>query len=85
MNDEKKSNKKRKDSRVECEYFEDIEITDPLTGKKNTQRVKITRYKTVGSTKDLTAKAVAEEIEEDQFNFSWENLENNEGDETLGD
>ena len=45
----KKPRKKRKDPRIELEYFEEIEVTDPKTGEITTQKVKITRYKAVGS------------------------------------
>ncbi len=44
-----KPKKKRKDPRIEEEYFENIEVTDPKTGKITTQKVKVTRYKAVGS------------------------------------
>lgn len=54
--------KTKKDSRIESEYFEDVEITDPVTGKKIIQRVKIVRYKTV---KNESAKGVLEEDAED--------------------
>ena len=37
-----------KDRRIEKEYFEEIEVTDP-NGKLIKQTVKITRYKAVGS------------------------------------
>ena len=30
---------------VESETYEDIEVVDPNTGKRTTQRVKVTRYK----------------------------------------
>lgn len=45
---------------VEREYFEEIEITDPLSGKKFIQKVKITRYKTLSVDK----KSITEELEE---------------------
>jgi len=47
----KKPRKKRKDPRILEEVFEDVEITDPNTGKKTIQKVKITRYKPVGEKK----------------------------------
>ena len=34
-----------KKPKIEKEYWEEVEITDPNTGKKIKQRVKITRYK----------------------------------------
>lgn len=72
MNDEVKPRKKRKDPRIECEYFEDMEITDPKTGQKTIQKVKITRYKAAGGPKEFGNKGVAEEIEEEQFDFNWD-------------
>ena len=58
-----KTKKKRKDPRVECEYEEEVELTDPETGKKFKQKVKITRYKAVGK-KPVGNKGIAEELEE---------------------
>lgn len=40
--------KKRKDFRVASESFENVELTDPVTGKKAIHNVKITRYKPIG-------------------------------------
>lgn len=40
--------RKRKDPRIECEYYEEIEITNPKTGKVIKQKVKVTRYKPAG-------------------------------------
>lgn len=57
-----KEKKIKKDPRIESEYFEDVEITDPVTGKKIIQRVKVVRYKTV---KNESAKGVLEEDAED--------------------
>lgn len=45
---EKKQRKKRKDPRVETEFYEEVEITDPVTGKKIVQKVLVTRYKPIG-------------------------------------
>jgi hypothetical protein len=42
-----KKPKKRKDPRVESQQFEEIEITDPVTGKKSIQKVLVTRYKPI--------------------------------------
>ena len=40
---------KKKKSRieVESEYWEEIELTDPVTGEKTTQRVKVQRIKAI--------------------------------------
>lgn len=46
---------------VEKESFEEIELTDPITGKKFLQKVKITRYKSPM----LDKKSIIEELEED--------------------
>ena len=60
----KKPRKKRKDNRIEKEYFEEIELTDP-NGKKIVQNVKITRYRAVGSA-PIGNKGIPEvELEED--------------------
>jgi hypothetical protein len=64
MSDEKKKRSKRKDPRIECEYFEDIEVVNPKTGEKTIQKVKVTRYKAAGGPKELGNKGVSEEIEE---------------------
>ena len=58
----KVSKKPRKDPRVESEWFEEVEITDPKTGKKQIHRVKITRYKPV---KDDRSKGIFEEEADD--------------------
>jgi hypothetical protein len=52
----------RKDPRIESEWLEDVEITDPKTGKKQIHRVKVTRYKPA---KDDRAKGIFEEEAED--------------------
>lgn len=57
-----KEKKERKDPRIECEYFEDVEVIDPATGKKIIQRIKVVRYKTV---KNESSKGVLEEEVED--------------------
>lgn len=58
----KKPRKKRKDNRIEKEYFEEVEIIDPQ-GNKIVQKVKITRYKTIGD-KPVGNKGIpSEEIE----------------------
>lgn len=61
MTEEKKPRKKRKDPRIEREYFDDIEITNPVTGEKSIQKVKITRYKAVGAPKEIEKKGIVEE------------------------
>lgn len=58
----KKTRKKRKDKRIEKEYFEEIELTDPITGEKAIHRVKITRYKAI-SEKPVGNKGLIEEEE----------------------
>lgn len=55
-----KPKKKRKDRRVEREYYDLIEVTDPVTGKIIKQKVKITKYKTK-SDKPKYKPAVTEE------------------------
>lgn len=54
-----KPKKKRKDRRVEKEYFDWIEVKDPTTGNVIRQKVKITKYKTRGAR--FTKPAVQEE------------------------
>jgi len=71
-----KAEKVRKDSRIELEYFEDMEITNPKTGEKTIQKVKVTRYKSMEE-KIVGNKGVAEELElevevEGDFEFSWD-------------
>lgn len=61
--EKKKPRKKRKDPRIEEEYFEEVELTDPATGKLVKHKVKITRYKAVGE-RPVGKKGVVEEIEE---------------------
>lgn len=58
----KKPRKKRKDPRVLEEFFEDVEITDPDTGKKSMQKVKVVRYKLIGE-KKVGQKGLQEELE----------------------
>ena len=57
--------KKRKDARIEAEYFDKIEITDPITGKKSTHKVKITRYKSAVK-KQIGQKGISEELEDSE-------------------
>lgn len=70
-----KKRKKRKDLRIEHEYWEEIETTCPKTGKLIKQKVKVTRYKAVGE-KPVGNKGVTEELEE-EIDLSWD-LEENE-------
>jgi hypothetical protein len=51
----------KKNENIEDEYWEVIELTDPITNKKFTQKVKITKYKTP----NVRGKGVAEELEDD--------------------
>lgn len=62
----KKPRKKRKDPRIENEFFEEVELTDPATGIKTKQKVKIVRYKTVG-VKKVGNKGLSEEVELDNL------------------
>lgn len=43
-----KKKSKKKDDRIEVEYFEEIEYTCSKTGEKKIKQVKVTRYKAVG-------------------------------------
>jgi hypothetical protein len=54
--------KKKKDKRVEKEYWEEIELTDPNTGKKIKQRIKVIKYKTVSTYKPIGNKGIVEEL-----------------------
>lgn len=81
MTEEKKPRKKRKDPRIEEEYFEEIEVTCPATGKLIKQKVKITRYKAVGE-KKVGNKGVVEEIEDDiDIDYKWDLTEIEESDD----
>lgn len=42
-----------KKPKIESEYWEDIEVTDPATGKIIQQRVKVTRYKSGPQCEDI--------------------------------
>jgi hypothetical protein len=53
--------KPQKNDNIESEYWEEITLTDPTTGKTFSQKVKITRYKTPNS----RGKGVFEELEDD--------------------
>ena len=54
--------KKRKDPRIEEEYYEEVEVTDPVTGEKITTKVKITRYKSAGGPKKVGNKGLEDEL-----------------------
>jgi len=45
---EQQPKKKRKDRRVEREYYDFIQVKDPISGQLIKQKVKITKYKTKG-------------------------------------
>lgn len=65
----------KKNDDIEKEYFEDVILTDPITGKTFTQKVKIVRYKTAAA----LMKSVLDEIEEDSQGVVPEvDLENDE-------
>lgn len=51
----------KKTDDIEKEYFEEVELTDPITGKRFKQKVKIIRYKTQNADK----KSVLDELEDD--------------------
>lgn len=58
-----KPKKKRKDRRVEREYYDFIEVTDPTTGKVIKQRVKVTKFKTKGDRFNYQPAIKEEELE----------------------
>lgn len=59
---EQVSRKKRKDPRIEAEVFEEIPITDPVTGKVSIMRVKVVKYKSAAE-KQIGNKGISEELE----------------------
>lgn len=61
------SSKKRKDKRIETEYWEEIEVTDPKTGKKFKQKVKVVRYKAVPAHKPVGNKGIVEELYDSDY------------------
>lgn len=70
---ETKSRKKRKDSRIESEYFEEIEVVDPDTGKVSKQKVKIVRYKAANAPKPVGNKGLPDEdVELEEITYNWE-------------
>lgn len=62
------SKKKRKDPRIESVEYEDIPITDPITGKVSILKVKVTKYKSAAE-KQIGMKGISEELEGDDLNF----------------
>lgn len=60
--------KKRKDKRIEEEYWEEVEVTNPKTGKVSKQRVKITKYKMLADINK--SKGVLEELEDTKGDMS---------------
>ena len=65
----------KKNDDIEKEYFEDVVLTDPITDKTFTQKVKIVRYKIAAA----LMKSVLDEIEEDsQGTVPEVDLENDE-------
>lgn len=62
--------KKRKDNRIEMEYTDEIELTDPETGKITIHKVKVTRYKSAAE-KQIGLKGISEELGNDELNYDW--------------
>lgn len=58
---EKPAKKKRKDRRVEKEFYEWVEVKDPATGEMIRQRVKVTRYKAKGGKPLVDRPTISEE------------------------
>ena len=70
--------KKRKDNRIETEYFDEIEIKDPETGKITKHKVKVTRYKS-SVEKQIGQKGISEELEgTEELNYEFDTLDENE-------
>lgn len=68
-----KSKKKRKDPRIESEYFEEIEVRDPNTGKVSIQKVKIVRYKASNAPKPVGNKGMPDEnVEIEDITYNWD-------------
>lgn len=76
-----KSKKKRKDPRVEEEYFEEVELTDPATGKVIKQKVKITRYRATGMPKVEGNKGLPDEEVELEFDELSHSFNSQEGED----
>ncbi|CAB4125219.1 hypothetical protein UFOVP53_83 [uncultured Caudovirales phage] len=72
LNETMQTKKKRKDTRIEAEYFDEIEITDPMTGKKSMHKVKVTRYKSAVE-KQIGQKGISEELESnEELNYEYD-------------
>lgn len=56
----------RDDVEIEKEYFEEVTVTDPDTGEKITQKVKIIKYKSRSSFKDIN-EVKSKSIQDDIF------------------
>lgn len=61
-----KPKKKRKDRRVEKEYWDWVEVKDPTTGETIKQKVKITKFKTKGDRFNKKTVVSEEELGYDQ-------------------
>ena len=73
--------KKRKDNRVEMEYTDEIELTDPDTGKVTIHKVKVTRYKSAVE-KQIGQKGISEELEtSEDLAYDWDFTEQTNSDE----
>lgn len=73
--------KKRKDNRIESEYIDEIELTDPITGKVSIHRVKVTRYKSAAE-KQIGQKGISEELEgSEDLAYDWDFTEETNSDE----
>lgn len=81
LNEKMIPKKKRKDSRVESEYVDEIEITDPITGKVSIHKVKVTRYKSAVE-KQIGQKGISEELETgEDLAYDWDFTEETNSDE----
>jgi hypothetical protein len=73
--------KKRKDNRIESEYVDEIEITDPVTGKVSIHKVKVIRYKSAAE-KQIGQKGISEELEgSEDLAYDWDFTEQVNSDE----
>jgi hypothetical protein len=80
LNESVAPKKKRKDSRVESEYIDEIEITDPVTGKVSIHKVKVTRYKSAAE-KQIGQKGISEELDGEDLAYDWDFTEETNSDE----
>ena len=73
MNRKRKKSNKGSDVEhvVESEYYENIELTDPVTGEKIITRQKIVRYKAKPGSSDLDDESV-DVIDKINDSFSYE-------------